>query len=193
MLVSLVKRGAAHALVANVTAASGQRSRLTWRGRRQLSLTGPLAIRVLSPLRLAIETPELKVSVSQGFYKKNTGELGGMSRGAELGVCGSRPQKRLQAACPLRIPSWLPQHGLERGPLAAGTYWRCAGQKLQAGCTCGGSTGQGIGHTEPRGSAGQDWHLAVAARGYGFAHGVLSMQYPDTIQPAQAQLWACGP
>lgn len=79
MLVSLVKRGAGHVLVADVMAAGGQRSKLTWAGHRQLSLPGPqaMAIKVLSPLRLMIIAPNFKVYVSQGLYQKKTGELGG--------------------------------------------------------------------------------------------------------------------
>lgn len=74
VLVSLAKRGASHVLVASAKTANGQAVRLTWAGRRVLK--GSTSVKFLSPLRLAIAAPRLKVAVSQGLWQKKTAGKG---------------------------------------------------------------------------------------------------------------------
>ena len=100
--VTLARKGAAHALVAAVRGADGQRYSLRWAGTRSLSLIGPLRLRLLSPLRLVIQTPQLTVTVSQ--------VQGG---GAMRAAVASRHCACEQANAPLP-PSCNPSQGLWR-------------------------------------------------------------------------------
>lgn len=77
VLVRLDQNGTSHRLVATVHGAksTGKLARLTWPGAKthSLKLAGPLQLRLLSPRRLAIQMPQLTVTVSQVCWEGGNG------------------------------------------------------------------------------------------------------------------------
>ena len=82
--VRLVRNGPSHTLEADVQSVHkpGTRRTLSWAGKPSLIFVGPLRLRLLSPVRLDIQTPQLTVAVSQvGCVCAGGGGLGGLCAG----------------------------------------------------------------------------------------------------------------